>query len=211
MRKSRIDSSYNYKYDIITKRIIDILLSISGLMLLGWVILLSFLISTIDTRSNGFFTQDRVGKNTKLFKIIKIKTMRNESNNKSTVTVKSDPRITKAGYIFRKFKIDELPQLINVLNGTMSLVGPRPTVVEDMQKMNEMQRNRFKVKPGLTGLAQINGNTELTWPQRIEYDLEYIEKQSLWFDLLIIFRTFQILFKGNIETHPRGKDEWLEI
>ncbi len=211
MSTRRINFSYNYKYNLFIKRIIDIFLSILGLILFGWIILLSFLISSMDTRSNGFFTQDRVGQNKRLFKVIKIKTMRNESNNESTVTVRSDPRVTKAGYIFRKYKIDELPQLINVLKGTMSLVGPRPTVVEDMQKMNETQINRFKVKPGLTGLAQINGNTELTWPQRIEYDLEYIKKQSLSLDFKIIIKTFQLLFKGNIETHPRGKDEWIEI
>ncbi|MFA5383183.1 MAG: sugar transferase [Eubacteriales bacterium] len=211
MYNDRINYPRLFKYNLVIKRILDISFSTLGLILIGWIILLSFLISTIDTKSNGFFIQNRIGKNKKPFKIIKIKTMRNELDNRNTVTVIGDPRVTKAGYILRKFKIDELPQLLNVLNGTMSLVGPRPTVVEDMQKMNEMQRNRFRVKPGLTGLAQINGNTELTWPQRIEYDLEYIEKQSLWLDFLIIFKTFQLLLKGNIETHPRGGDEWFEI
>lgn len=131
------------------KRIIDILLSFTILLLLSWLIIFAFIFASIETRKNGFFTQIRVGKDGTLFRLFKIRTMYDNSEIKSTVTQKSDPRVTTSGSFFRKTKIDELPQLFNVLNGSMSLVGPRPTVCEDFKKMNTQQRNRYQVRPVL--------------------------------------------------------------
>ena len=177
-------------------------------MLLWWLILLAFIFSTADTRRCGFFVQQRVGMNGRLFRVIKIRTMRDVKAISTSVTRENDPRITPLGRFWRKTKIDELPQLINVILGQMSLVGPRPTVKEDYQRMDQRQRKRVTVKPGLTGLAQISGNTALSWPERIEYDLKYINEWSIELDLKIIMKTFQLILSGKAETHPSSGDEW---
>ena len=190
------------------KRALDILVSLLVLMFLGWFILIFFIISSLVHRSNGLFTQERIGKNAKPFKIMKLKTMKKIPGYSSTTTTKEDPRVTAFGNFLRKSKIDELPQVFNVLLGEMSLVGPRPTVREDYEKMNDQQRRRFEVAPGITGIAQINGNTALPWPKRIEYDIEYVDTVSLGVDLVIIWKTFLMLLSSNAETHPTSSNEW---
>jgi lipopolysaccharide/colanic/teichoic acid biosynthesis glycosyltransferase len=154
-----------------------------------------------------FFVQERIGLDEQPFKVYKLRTMRATGDRRS-VTLMDDPRVFFMGRLARKLKIDELPQLLNVLNGTMSLVGPRPTVQEDYERMNRRQRSRCRVLPGLTGLAQVRGNTSLTWPQRIEYDLFYVENQSLWLDLKILARTALLVLTFRAETHPQGISEW---
>lgn len=186
----------------------DVLLSMIGLLATGWIIVLAFIFAKIDTRASGMFLQQRVGKHGKPFNVMKIRTMRISTTNISTVTSKDDDRITVLGTFFRKTKIDELPQLLNVLKGDMSIVGPRPTVQADYDKMNDRQKKRADVLPGITGLAQIKGNTSLLWPERIEYDLEYIEKQNLQLDCKIIFKTIVSIITRGSDTHPAGNDEW---
>ena len=117
-------------------------------------------------------------------------------------------RIYPGGEILRKYKIDELPQLLNVFLGDMSIIGPRPTVLDDYKKMNYQQKARVKVRPGLSGLSQVSGNTSLKWPERIKKDLEYIENISFMTDLKIIFQTLIIIIRGRADTHPIGEDEW---
>lgn len=190
------------------KRILDILMSVVLLIILGWLILIFVIISGIIHKSNGIYKQARVGKYEKVFTVLKIQSMNVIKGFTSTVTTEYDPRVTRYGNFIRKFKIDELPQIINILNGTMSLVGPRPTVQEDAARMNIRQKKRFNAKPGLTGLAQINGNTALTWPERIEYDLEYITNQSFLLDLKIICKTFLLIISNKAETHPKYDNEW---
>lgn len=120
----------------------------------------------------------------------------------------NDPRVFRFGHFLRKYKIDELPQLINVLRGEMSLVGPRPTSIEDVKKMNNLQKGRHSFKPGMTGLAQISGNTSLKWDERIEFDLYYINNWSFYLDIKIMLKTFIQVISGNADTHPNGENEW---
>lgn len=190
------------------KRAFDIVVSFIVLIFLWWLILLTALIAWLDTGLNGFFKQERIGKKGIPFKVLKITTMRKVKGIESTVTTKNDPRVSPIGNFFRKVKLDELPQIINVLKGDMSLVGPRPTVKADFDRMTLRQRKRFEVPPGITGLAQINGNTALKWPERIEYDLKYVEEVSLSKDIEILFLTLKLVMTNKAETHPDGKNEW---
>jgi len=149
--------------------------------------------------------QERLGKNGEVFKIYKFRTMveNAESKGSGIYTSKGDPRITKVGHFLRKTSLDELPQLLNVLKGDMSLVGPRPTLEYQVKEYNEYQWQRLKVKPGVTGLAQINGRQSLTWKGKIDYDVQYVNNRSFLLDLKIIFKTFFILF----DTSTTHKEE----
>ena len=129
---------------------------------------------------------------------------------RSTVSIKGDPRLIPGGAILRRLKIDEVPQIFNVLKGEMSLVGPRPTVEEDYLLMDSSQRRRCDVLPGLTGLAQIRGNTSLSWPERIKHDLEYISQWNMWLDVKILLQTAALALVGNLHTDPKSFDEWEE-
>lgn len=141
-----------------------------------------------------------MGENGDVFKIYKFRTMveNAESKGSGIYTSKGDPRITKAGHFLRKTSLDELPQLLNVIKGDMSLVGPRPPVPYHPYKYNEYsdkQQKRFTVKPGITGFAQVSGRNKLSWDERIEYDVKYVENYSLFLDFKILFKTFAKLLK----------------
>lgn len=189
-------------------RFLDIALATILLIVIGWFILLCAFYAGIDTKASGFYRQERVGRNGNLFYIFKIRTMRIVGEMSSNTTIHGDPRVTNFGGYLRKLKIDELPQLLNVLKGEMSFVGPRPTVLIDFTRMNERQRLRVKVRPGITGLAQISGNTSLSWPERIELDLIYAQKPSLKNNIIIMFKTFLLIATNNAHTDPVGEDEW---
>jgi lipopolysaccharide/colanic/teichoic acid biosynthesis glycosyltransferase len=139
--------------DRLRKRCFDIIVSFLGIMFSWWLILLAFVIATIDTRRNGFFTQERIGMNGRPFRVIKIRTMEESASFNSSVTTPRDPRITRLGKFFRDTKIDELPQLINVLFGHMSFVGPRPDVPGFADSVKEIDRNILSIRPGITGPA----------------------------------------------------------
>ena len=188
------------------KRIFDISFSFIGLIFLWWLILLVFIIATLDTKENGFFTQARVGLNGRLFKVIKIRTMRDIAGVNTTVTTGNDPRITLLGAFFRRTKIDELPQLINVLLGQMSFVGPRPDVPEFYDQLSEADRRIIlSVRPGITGPATIKYraeeemlaavddpetyNREVIFPDKILMNKEYILNYSFINDLRYIWAT----------------------
>jgi lipopolysaccharide/colanic/teichoic acid biosynthesis glycosyltransferase len=189
------------------KRLLDLSLSVPALVLVLPLTVVAWALARYETGEPGFFSQERIGLGGRPFRIFKIRTMRTVAAG-SLTTKENDDRVTRSGRWMRRFKIDEVPQLLNVLTGTMSLVGPRPTVYEDYARMDATQRRRFLVPPGLTGLAQISGNTSLTWPERIELDLAYVERASLWFDLVIIARTAAMVVTGRLETHPPSDDEW---
>lgn len=142
-----------------------------------------------------FFIQERAGLNGKPFKMYKFRTFKVIQEDKSINTYKDDPRITKVGRFLRESSLDELPQLLNILLGQMSFVGPRPMLVEQYEKLDSFRKQRTLVKPGITGLAQINGRNSIPWEKRIEYDLKYIRNFSLLFDLYILFKTFFIILK----------------
>ena len=190
------------------KRLFDFIVSLLIVIILGWLIILCFVISSIVHKSNGFYLQERIGKKEKRFYIFKLKSMNKIKGYESTITTKNDPRVTKFGSFLRKTKLDELPQVINVLLGSMSLVGPRPTVESDYKRMITEQKMRFNVKPGITGLAQVNGNTSMLWPERIDLDLEYIEKRTFFLDIKIILETISLVLTNTAETHPASDDEW---
>lgn len=194
----------------LAKRTIDI--GVAAVLLALLSPLLLAVAAYIKWRSPGpvLFFQTRVGKGEKPFQVWKFRTMHVALKNadRSTVSLQNDQRVYAGANILRKLKIDELPQLVNVLFGDMSLVGPRPTVASDYERMSDLQRQRANVPPGITGLAQIRGNTALSWPERIELDLQYIESWSLWRDFAILFETAWQVLSVRAETHPPGEDEW---
>lgn len=191
----------------LSKRLFDITLSTVLLALTWWIIAIAYTIASLETRSNGFFIQTRIGRNGKLFFLIKIKTMRPLKNYSTTITTSKDPRITKCGAFFRRFKIDELPQLLNVLLGSMSLVGPRPDVSGYADKLNGENALILTLRPGITGpatlkykneeellAAQIDPkryNDEIIWPDKICINLRYLDEWSFLGDIHYLWRTLK--------------------
>jgi lipopolysaccharide/colanic/teichoic acid biosynthesis glycosyltransferase len=185
------------KTQLFIKRIFDILVSLLGLIVLSPLFLIVSLLIAILMPGPIFFLQERVGKDKRDFRILKFRSMKVDRAAEATLDFgKDEQRLTALGRILRRTKVDEIPQLLNVLSGDMSLVGPRPTVRQQVDKYNERQMKRLLVKPGLTGLAQVNGNTSLTWDERIEYDVEYVEHFSLWLDLKILLKTAAVVVCG---------------
>lgn len=179
------------------KRFLDLGVGFVILGLTSPLLLVSAILIPIETKGGIFFIQHRVGKDLEVFRIFKFRTMTKENRkvgNKPLIGKAAG--VTKVGYILRRLKIDELPQLISVISGRMSLVGPRPSVPEQLKQMSEREKERYSVKPGLTGLAQVSGNIHLTWKERYQKDLEYVENISLLNDLRILTRTFFLLFHG---------------
>jgi lipopolysaccharide/colanic/teichoic acid biosynthesis glycosyltransferase len=187
------------------KRSLDIVVSALGLLALGWLILLAWIAATIDTGMNGFFTQTRVGRYGRTFKVIKLRTMKPMATVTTTVTTTGDPRITKLGAFWRKTKIDELPQLINVLLGQMSLVGPRPDVPGYADKLEGPDRIVLTIRPGITGPASLKYrneeeilakqadperyNREVIFTDKVRINRDYIENYSILNDFKYIWQT----------------------
>lgn len=190
------------------KRFFDLLVVLIALILLFPVFVISLLMVFIADGFPLFYIQKRVGLNGLFFNLYKFRSMKEGSDSFGSSTFSNDNRIFYGGSFLRKYKIDELAQLLNVLKGEMSIVGPRPTVSEDYNKMTKDQKKRNTVLPGLTGLAQISGNTFLTWPERIILDLEYIENQSFVYDLQIIFKTFLMILSNKIDSEINEEGEW---
>ena len=172
------------------KRIMDIIVASILLILLSPIILVSLLIQWIEIGSSPVFVQTRPGKNEVLFKIVKLKTM-NEKRDSEGKLLPDKDRITRFGRFFRSASIDELPQLINVLQGDMSFVGPRPLLVDYLELYNEEQKKRHSVRPGITGLAQVNGRNAISWDEKFHLDVQYSNKQSFLLDFKILLLTFK--------------------
>ncbi len=177
------------------KRLFDIIWAAGSLILLSPVIMLSMLAVYLDDGAPVFFVQKRIGLGGKEFPFFKLRTMvRNAERMGAGYEIDAgDKRITRTGNFLRRWSLDELPQLFNVLRGEMSIVGPRPTLAYQVEAYSEHQRRRLEALPGLTGLAQVSGRNSLSWPERIELDIEYIDNYSFWLDLQIIARTFFML------------------
>ncbi|KWU59156.1 sugar transferase [Priestia megaterium] len=183
------------------KRMVDIVISFVALVVLLPVILLFALIVMIETPGSPFFLQERLGKNGRPFTIMKLRSMYSDAEkNGAQWAVKNDSRVTKVGKLIRQTRIDELPQLWNVLKGDMSIVGPRPeraVFIEEFQKTVPAFSQRLAVKPGLTGWAQINGGYELTPAEKLELDLYYIHHTNIRFDVKIMIKTLRVIVTGD--------------
>lgn len=176
------------------KRLLDIVISATALIILSPFMLIIYLLVRINLGSPVFFLQERVGKDNKIFKMIKFRTMKN-STDKDGNLLSDNERLTKFGSFLRSFSIDELPELINILKGDMSLVGPRALLVQYLEHYNSEQIRRHDVLPGLTGWAQINGRNSITWCEKFKLDVWYVDNWSLWLDIKIFFLTFWKVFK----------------
>lgn len=189
----------------IVKRTFDVTVSFLGLLATWWLILIAWIVASIETKSNGFFVQKRVGKEGKLFSAIKIKSMKKVEGVDTTITAANDIRITKSGQFFRNTKIDELPQLINVLFGSMSFVGPRPDVEGYADTLQGDDRIVLSIRPGITGPASLKYkdeeeilskqndpktyNDEIIWPDKVRINKAYIKNWSFWEDIQYIIKT----------------------
>lgn len=184
-------------YKSVIKRILDITVSLSVALLFLPILLVLAVLIKLDSKGPLFFTQIRVGRGLRTFKVIKLRTMIHENREVGDKPlIGKVPGVTRVGYFLRRFKIDEFPQVINVLKGDMSVVGPRPSIAQQLQQMTDKEIRRYAVRPGLTGLSQVSGNIHLTWKERYYYDLIYIDNISLTNDLRIILKTFLIIFRG---------------
>ena len=187
------------KFQLFVKRAFDICSSFAAIVLLTVipVLIIVPILIKLDSKGPAVFTQDRVGKDGKIFKIYKFRTMRipEDSLDENGNMLEPKQRITKLGRFLRKTSIDELMQLFNVLNGTMSVVGPRPTLPYQVENYTDEQKRRLEMRPGITGLAQVNGRNDLSWTEKIEFDITYIDNFSLWLDIKVLFKTVVTVFK----------------
>ena len=181
-------------YNKFFKRLIDFTLSFIALIVLLPILLVLVVVTAIAMKGNPFFTQQRPGKNEKIFKLIKFRTMTN-AKDKDGNLLPDEVRLNKFGKILRSTSLDELPELINILKGDMSIVGPRPLLVKYLPRYNDEQRRRHEVRPGLTGNAQANGRNALSWEEKFKLDIEYVDNISFSFDIKIIFDTIKAVFK----------------
>lgn len=184
----------NKKLGQIVKRIFDFTASLCGLILLSPILIVVALLIRLNLGSPIFFTQDRVGKNNEVFKMIKFRSMK-DGVDKDGNLLPDEMRLTKFGKTLRSTSLDELPELINVLKGDMSLIGPRPLLVDYLPLYNENQIRRHNVLPGLTGWAQINGRNSLSWNEKFNLDIWYVDNWSLTLDIKIFFLTIYKVFK----------------
>lgn len=180
-------------YKNFIKRILDIILSFLALVILSPLLILTAFLIRIKLGATVFFKQLRPGKNEKIFGILKFRTMTDAKDENGNL-LPDEIRLTRFGQFLRSTSIDELPELLNILNGDMSIVGPRPLLVQYLERYNEEQKHRHDVKPGLTGLAQVNGRNGITWEEKFHYDLEYVKNITFYGDCKIIFQTVMKVF-----------------
>ncbi len=181
------------------RRAFDIVVSAVALLLTSPLLLAAIVWIVVESPGSPFFRQARVGKDGRDFRLWKLRTMvKNAERIGAGLAVdEDDPRILKSGALLRRFSIDELPNLINVLVGDMSIIGPRPTVRSQVEKYNEHQLRRLEVKPGITGWAQVNGRAALPWSERIDLDVWYVDNRSARLDAKILLKTVKLLFSGD--------------
>lgn len=182
------------KLGLVIKRLFDIVCALGGLIILSPVLIICALLIRFNLGSPIFFRQRRIGKDNKEFEMIKFRSMK-DAFDKNGNALPDEERMTKLGKVLRSLSLDELPELINILKGDMSLIGPRPLLVQYLPLYNERQIKRHNVTPGLTGWAQINGRNSLSWSEKFELDVWYVENWSLWVDVKIFFMTFYKVFK----------------
>lgn len=191
-----------YKYFF--KRFFDFLIALTAFVLLSPIFIVVAIILLIGNKSNPFFFQNRPGKEERLFKVIKFKTMNNAKDANRNLLPDAQ-RLTPVGSFIRKTSLDEIPQLLNVIKGDMSLIGPRPLLMKYLPYYTDQERIRHSVRPGITGWAQINGRNTLKWDDRLAFDVEYVNNLSFAFDLKIIYKTILKVIKSeNIVVDPES-------
>ncbi|MBK5201058.1 MAG: sugar transferase [Spirochaetaceae bacterium] len=190
-------------YKSFIKRLFDVILSLIGIIILSPLMLILALLVRIKLGKPVLFGQKRPGKNMEIKKYYKFRSM-TDKKDKEGILLDDEIRLTAFGKKLRSTSLDELPQLFDILFGKMSIVGPRPQTIENIMFMNDKQKERQNIIPGLTGWAQVNGRNNTTWDERIEYDLEYIEKQSFLFDLKIMFKTVSLVLSHDNVSQKTG-------
>lgn len=196
-------------YERYFKRLLDFSCGIAVVVLFSWLYLILILLGAIFMRGNPFFTQQRPGKDGEIFKLIKFRSMDNRRD-KNGELLPDAVRLNKYGRFIRKTSLDELPEIINIIKGDMSIVGPRPLTVKYLPYYSEEERRRHDIRPGLTGLAQINGRNGLQWEERFAYDLKYVDKVTFWEDIKIIFLTVAKVVKSE-GVSVRGTGETVDF
>ena len=181
-------------YDKYVKRLIDIILSLLAIVILSPVLIVVAILVRVKLGSPILFKQARPGKNGKIFYLYKFRTMTDEKDENGNL-LPDDIRLTKFGKTLRSTSLDELPEFFNILKGDMSFIGPRPLLVKYLPLYSEQQMHRHDVRPGLTGLAQVNGRNALSWQEKFSYDLEYVNNISLGLDIKIFIKTFLVVLK----------------
>ena len=173
------------------KRVLDFIIALIALLLIGWFLIIVAIILHFANKGAGvFFYQERPGKNEKIFKCIKFKSMTDEKDENGKL-LPEEQRLTRAGAIIRKFSIDELPQLINVLKGDMAFIGPRPLLIKYLPLYSEEQRRRHEVRPGMSGWAQVHGRNAISWTEKFKLDVWYVDHCSLWVDIKVLLLTIK--------------------
>lgn len=187
------------------KRLLDIVVASIGFIILSPIFLLVLILLFIANKGSPFFYQKRPGKDEKIFSIIKFKTMNDAKDDQGNLLA-DEKRLTKVGSFIRKTSLDEMPQLINVIKGDMSLIGPRPLLVSYLDLYDDFEKKRHKVSPGITGWAQVNGRNAINWETKFKLDVYYVENLSLWLDIKIIFKTIKnVLISKDINIQPVKK------
>lgn len=181
-------------YRLYIKRLLDIVISLVALIILSPVLLIVAILVRVKLGAPVIFAQDRPGLNEKVFRLYKFRSMTDEKDENGNL-LPDDVRLPRFGKMLRATSLDELPELWNILKGDMSLIGPRPLLVRYLPRYSEEQRHRHDVRPGLTGLAQINGRNAITWEKKFEYDLQYVREMSFGLDVRILFKTVEKVFK----------------
>ena len=190
------------------KRVIDFVLSFIGLFVLSPIFLILIVLGAVFMKGNPFFTQQRPGKNEKIFKLIKFRTMDNRKDKDGNL-LPDEVRLNKYGRFLRSTSLDELPELFNILKGDMAIVGPRPLLVEYLPYYSEREKLRHSVRPGLTGYAQAHGRNSVTWEEKFEMDVKYVENITFIRDVIIIFDTVKaVLKRDGIELDLEDFDEY---
>ena len=180
-------------YSKYIKRVLDFIISLLALTVLSPLLLVLTLVGAVKMRGNPFFVQERPGRNGRVFRLIKIRSMTNEKKNGELLP--DEERLTEYGRFLRRTSLDELPELLNILVGHMSIVGPRPLLVKYLPLYNEHQARRHEVRPGLTGWAQVNGRNSITWEQKFDYDVWYVDHVSFALDVRIVMMTVRSVLK----------------
>jgi lipopolysaccharide/colanic/teichoic acid biosynthesis glycosyltransferase len=180
------------------RRALDVALAVTGLVLAAPLLLIAAIAIKLDSGGPVIYRQRRVGRDGVEFEVLKLRTMRPGADpvGVGTPVLEGDPRVTRVGAVLRRFSLDEIPNLVNVLRGELAIVGPRPTLAAQVELYTERQRRRLEVKPGITGWAQVNGRAGIPWEERIELDVWYVEHRSLALDLRILARTARLLLSG---------------